>query len=303
MAESIGASSVSLSTMEEDSCFLQDSDTILTSQELPKSSQQSDITSNPATGPGWILGPPRKRQGGKESWVWTYGVKIITGKDGKDCWRCNVCAQGYRASGTEKAAAHIKSKHRINESGPLPRYGGGSNQPRPSTTSGSLLRRQIDVTMFRSLLSKWIVWMHISFSQVESKHFRQMMVYVDAVLDSSNFWPQSGNTIRDWVLKDFGRCKEQVLKRLAESEGQIHLNFDLWTSPNSLALLGVVAHWMSKDKQLQTTLLGLRRGAHTVENMSTVVLDVIHTFQIENRIRYFMLDNAESNDTCIKHLC
>jgi hypothetical protein len=58
---------------------------------------------------------------------------------------------------------------------------------------------------------------------------------------------------------------------------------------------------MSKDKQLQTTLLGLRRGAHTGENMSAVVLDVRHTFQIENRIRYFMLDNAESNDTCIKH--
>jgi len=146
--------------------------------------------------------------------------------------------------------------------------------------------------------------MHISFSQVESKHFRQMMVYVDAVLDSSNFLPQSGNTIRDWVLKDFGRCKEQVLKQLAETEGQIHLSFDLWTSPNSLALLGVVAHWMSKDKQLQTTLLGLRRlkGAHTGENMSAVVLDVIHTFQTENRIGYFVLDNAESNDTCIKHL-
>jgi hypothetical protein len=56
------------------------------------------------------------------------------------------------------------------------------------------------------------------------------------------------------VLKDFGKCKEQVLKQLAESEGQIYLSFDLWTSPNSLALLGVVAHWMSKDKKLQTTL-------------------------------------------------
>jgi hypothetical protein len=93
MAESIAASSVSVSTMEEDSSFLQDSDTILTSQELSKSSQQSDITSNPVSGPGWILGPPRKRQGGKESWVLTYGVKIITRKDGKDWWRCNVCAQ------------------------------------------------------------------------------------------------------------------------------------------------------------------------------------------------------------------
>ena len=146
--------------------------------------------------------------------------------------------------------------------------------------------------------------MHISFSQVESEYFRQMMVYLDVVLDSSSFLPKSGNTIRDWVLKDFGKCKEQVLKQLNESERQIHLSFDLWTSPNSLALLGVVAHWMNKDKHLQTTLLGLRRlkGAHSGENMSAVVLEVIRTFQIENRIGYFVLDNAESNDTCIKSL-
>jgi hypothetical protein len=80
-----------------------------------------------------------------------------------------------------------------------------------------------------------------------------------------------------------------------------HLSFDLWMSQNSLALLGVVAHWMSK---LQTTLLGLRRlkGAHIGENMSVVVLDVIRTFRVENRIGYYVLDNAESNDTCIKHL-
>lgn len=71
--------------------------------------------------------------------------------------------------------------------------------------------------------------MHISFSQVESKYFRQMMIYVDVLLDDSIFLPKSGNTIRDWVLKDFGKCKEQVLKQLAESEGQIHLSFDLWS--------------------------------------------------------------------------
>lgn len=304
MAESVVASTLSHSSVEEDDFLIQVDGGSVMLQQSQTSSQKSDTSVSQTSGPGWVLGPPRKREGGKESWVWTHGIKIVTQEDGRDWWRCNLCAQKYRASGTDKAAAHIKSKHWINHNGPMARHDSVLIQQRRLSSSGSLLREKVDASTFRTLLLKWIICMHISFSQVESKYFRQMMVYVNPVLESGNLLPKSGNTIRDWVMKDFGKCKEQITRKLAESEGQVHLSFDLWTSPNSLALLGVVGHWMSKDKHLQTTLLGLRRlqGAHSGENMSAVVLDVVKNFRIQTRLGYFVLDNAETNDTCVKSL-
>jgi len=33
--------------------------------------------------------------------------------------------------------------------------------------------------------------------------------------------------------------------------GAIHFTFDLWTSTNNLALLGVVGHWIVQDGTIQ----------------------------------------------------
>ena len=93
-----------------------------------------------------------------------------------------------------------------------------------------------------------------------------------------------------------------------KSDGQIHFSFDIWTSPNSLTMIGVIAYWIDEKQQLQTALLGLRQliGQHSGENMALKVLEIIKDFEIGSRIGHFMADNVSSNDTCIgemaKHL-
>jgi len=81
----------------------------------------------------------------------------------------------------------------------------------------------------------------------------------------------------------------------------VHFTFDLWTSPNHRAFLGIVGHWVGEDGKLHGTLIGLRRfhGAHTGINQAEHFWEVIKFYELETKIGYFTLHNASNNDTAL----
>jgi len=110
-------------------------------------------------------------------------------------------------------------------------------------------------------------------------------------------------------------------------QGMIHFSFDLWTSPNHLALMGIVAHYIDKYGQNQSvsdscvsysrasniknqgliellsqTLIAVRqlRGPHTGENQAEVIIKVLEDYKLDKHIGYFITDNALNNDTAIQ---
>lgn len=62
----------------------------------------------------------------------------------------------------------------------------------------------------------------------------------------------------------------------------VHLSFDLWTSPNSKAILGLVGHWIDNTGVTRNALLALRHmtGAHSGVNQGELVWSIIEYFQI-----------------------
>src|SRR3954471_20698650 len=96
----------------------------------------------------------------------------------------------------------------------------------------------------------------------------------------------------------------ELRNALHKSYSQIHLSFDAWTSPNSLAMMRVIAYWIDKKEQLQSTLLGLRGliGEYSGENMALEILGIIKNFEIGSQVGYFMADNVSSNNTCVEEL-
>ena len=145
--------------------------------------------------------------------------------------------------------------------------------------------------------------MHIAFSQVRNDWFRRFLAALSPGLEK---WiPKAGNTIRDWILAEFERRQEEVKQQLFASKSRIHLSFDLWTSPNHLSFVGVVAHYMSPQYRVETVLLGLRRlrGPHSGENIAKAIVKVIHKYELpSSQIRWFVLDNASSNDTYVAEI-
>ena len=116
--------------------------------------------------------------------------------------------------------------------------------------------------------------------------------------------PSSANTIKSWILEQFYRTQQQLAHLFHQSKSKIHFTFDLWTSPNHRAFLGVIAHWLDSNYKLQSTVIGMRRfhGRHTGENLAACFLEVLQPYSMTEKIGYFTLDNARNNDTALQHI-
>jgi hypothetical protein len=86
--------------------------------------------------------------------------------------------------------------------------------------------------------------------------------------------------------------------------GQIHISFNLWIAWNLISLNRIVTHFINEDARKRTFLLGLPQveGSHTGENIAKGIGAIISKFNLQDRIGYFVLDNASNNDTCIEAL-
>src|SRR5271155_3436950 len=84
----------------------------------------------------------------------------------------------------------------------------------------------------------------------------------------------SHGAISDWIREEFQYQKNDTREQLSQAKSQIHLSFDLWTSPfRNFAVLSIVAHFLNKNNKNTGLLLGLRRnrGSHSGDNMGKLV--------------------------------
>jgi hypothetical protein len=193
-------------------------------------------------------------------------------------------------------------KHRIDKTGSPVSTSTASIADRfPVGVTTSSLVTTINWEAFKTALITWIVCSHIAFSMVGNALFRDVLRCCSVAI--VEVLPASGDVIRRWILQAYESRKRQLRCELHNSKGLIHISFDLWTSSNSLAMIGVVGHWHDSDK-IRTTLLGLRRlkGPHSGENMAEVVIAVLKDYNISKRLGYFVLDNAGTNDTCVEEI-
>jgi hypothetical protein len=95
---------------------------------------------------------------------------------------------------------------------------------------------------FKALLVRLFTSEQLPFHKVESRAFRDLLVYLQPAL--SGAIPS-----RRSLLRYIGQAYEESLMRVSDAlrgaRTRINLSFDLWTSPGRrLSLLGLVAHYL-----------------------------------------------------------
>ena len=266
----------------------------------PTAGPSHEMIDDPNTALWHMRSTPRR------SWIWQHGdsVKVVN----KRYWQCRLCTnrntpKKYIEGSTKHPIDHLKLIHRLTAQGPLD-SGASSASIIRQAFGNSSLKIHFNVDVFKQLLVQWMVECHVSFRQVEEPSFRLLLSYLSAV--SSSFisipqcLPRSGNTIRSWTLQMFVNQKH-ILIQLLNNAHMVHFSFDMWTSGNNLALLGMVGHWINMEGISCRALLGLRRlsGAHTGENHGQIVFSILQEYSLTNKIGYFTLDNATNNDTTL----
>ena len=159
------------------------------------------------------------------------------------------------------------------------------------------------VEAFKDRLIRWLVVYHISLVDVENELFHSILELCEPKIAALLLY--SGNTVRKWIMEAYDERKELLKREIHQSSvSMIHISFDLWTSPNCVPLMGVVAHYTDKSFKNRTIMLALKRlhNNHSGENMGSLMIEIIKDYDLKERLGYFITDNAGSNDTCVEHI-
>jgi hypothetical protein len=105
--------------------------------------------------------------------------------------------------------------------------------------------------------------------------FRAFLIYLNANINI--YLPSSATSIGEWVLRQFDIEKGRIRKRIQSARSKVHISCDLWTAPNSLPVLGVVAHYISEDNILESSTLAMveLQGKHEGDNIAPNVVRII----------------------------
>ena len=256
----------------------------------------------------------------RTGWVWEHGFDIEKDGSGHRFWLCKTCHQRkatithmYDAASTSQANGHMEEVHRVNKDGSMPSQRKRQrtlfdvadldpHRPRDQALMNAFIA-SFEPARFQHLLIRWVACDNIPFHKLESPYFRDLMAYANSAIVSSGSLP-THSTIREWIIRTFGRHKGVVTELLGRSLSRINISFDAWSSRRFTSLLGLTVHFLDDAGKFRTFLLGLPRieGCHGGENLADRVSEILHEYGIEERTGYFVTDNASSNDTCLEDL-
>ncbi|KAF6528009.1 hypothetical protein HZS61_008311 [Fusarium oxysporum f. sp. conglutinans] len=236
-------------------------------------------------------------------------------KDEQRRWVCracirkrNPCPGNFDSDGIQNAYNHLFSEHGIRA--PFSKTKGTAEKkadslsvkatgqksivealkldlhnPREQAIANTVIKR-FDRDHFQRLLMNWIVARNHSFSIAEENELREIFDYLNpsvSVRDAN----LTHTTIKEKATSAFKQHKQKVVEVLRKAPGLIHISFDGWRDEN--------------NKPCKVTIgVPELSVSHTGTNIAVEILDVIEAYQIQDKIGYFTLDNAENNDTAME---
>ncbi|KID80838.1 transposase-like protein [Metarhizium guizhouense ARSEF 977] len=261
----------------------------------------------------------------RTSWVFSHmpdeerETRYYNQRTGKEEWRCKHCSKTYTCSGgTAAPAKHLTDPPPEGHGLPkgAPRTAKVANirtileQARLTAEENPRKRRRLnDQTgdsvapdQLEALYVRFITACSLPLRLVECPEFRALLAYLNTDVDT--WLPDTHETIKKWIMRQYDTQKEKIKQGIQSAKSRIHISCDLWTSPNSLAILGVVGHYVTEDGQLEHHTLALKDidTEHDGSHLAAAILDVVDDWGFASKLGYFVMDNAGNNDTMMASL-
>ena len=249
----------------------------------------------------------------RRAWVWQHGTLVQDAKQ-QQYWLCCRCKptisymkpanrKGHgvippvvrSAASTSHAISHMVDTHGFNRQGEEP-----CEEEDVIATKG-LPTHRVEFYQYREYLVAFVVLDNISFSGASSERLIRLVSLLNPIATSLH--PTSPTTVSKWVIEDAKIMSKRIKHALHTAASNISLTLDIWTSPNYIAFLGIEAHFIDQNGKLQNLLIAFRMllGPHTGENIASVVIATVESYNITSHITYTTMDNASNNDTFAQH--
>jgi len=148
--------------------------------------------------------------------------------------------------------------------------------------------RQRSITS--SLVNKLIIDCCLPISIVDHASFCSFLSDLDP-----KYTPPCRQTITYSILPKMLTTKTDNVKALMQRCTDVSLTTDIWTDRRSHAFLAITAHAFI-DGMSQRALLSFKAfpGSHTAGRISEAITDVIDEFQVKQKVKYIVTDNASN---------
>jgi hypothetical protein len=264
----------------------------------------------PSTTQDSIQTGSRQTRGQSAYTTWAHSRAAYDGED-PTLRYCKHCTDEpiYSTTVTTNLRKHLKSKHEITvEVAPSPiqaaiiqqlqqLYIRAASSGQTEEINTQVFRKHLNQdTIYKALVSL-IVVRNLSFRMVEWPEFYTLCQVLN--LELYDFI----TTAHSQIVKKIDQCwqthKDIVRKKLQSAISSIHLLLDIWTSPNSLLLLGICAHFVDcSQEKLSKALLALCTVAnHSRDKQFTSLYPVLKDYSIVEKLGAVVGDNATTNNT------
>ena len=263
-----------------------------------------------------------------KAWWWRFGVPLLGPKfDTKkqcmvdvECFLCKSChlarptmEEPIRVAGGSRGVPdHFRKLHYItyrdNANDATTQFERdeamellSSNDPKQQAVYNRLAE-SCDPDVLRKDIFRWIVYDYVPFEKVASPYFKKIVSTVYPVLKTTIV--PNPRTISRWVVQEFPVHKQEIRENMKTAISSVHLAFDLWTSKRHKAINGITANWVDRKGHCQTALLAMKEMSdrHSGVAIAQSVVPVIADYGFADKLGFFVLNNASSNDTCIAEL-
>jgi hypothetical protein len=166
--------------------------------------------------------------------------------------------------------------------------------------------KQIDTQVFRSCLNQdvinealvsLIVVQSLPFQAVEWPKFHALCQILNP--ESSDFITTAHSQVGKKIKESFISHKDIVRRKLQSAVSRVHISLDVWTSPNGLLLLGIVAHFVDcLEEKLFKALIALPEITnHSGDEQFSVLLPALQDYGIVRKLGAIVGDNTTTNNT------
>ncbi|KAJ3508846.1 hypothetical protein NMY22_g16486 [Coprinellus aureogranulatus] len=160
-----------------------------------------------------------------------------------------------------------------------------------------------DQTKFEKLLVEWVAACDQPLDEVDKPEFRELLQYVHSPARKALKIP-GRTTVRRRLMEMGADAVKETTDMFKSLDTKVAISLDAWTSENQYAFLAIVAHYVSKEGELEELLIDFReiQGAHTGENLADLVWRTMETYGLLGKVIAFVMDNATNNDTLVQSI-
>ena len=246
--------------------------------------------------------------------------EVFYNNEGAEVWPCKYCAASgtkkeYLCSGgTRNIETHLAKSHNIFESSPMEKRleaqqlsiqeALDSAELNPSKkrklTEETPYEKILDGAVLESLYVRWISTDNQALRLVQCPEFRALLTYLNSNINV--FLVNSPSSCNAWVYNQYTIEMARIKARIQSARTKVHISLDIWTSPNCLPILAIIAHYISVEGVLEDAVLAMVeiQGTHDGENVAPQVEEVLNQWGILPNLGYFQMDNASNNDTLLR---